>query len=153
MRQAHQQLQGWWTQNIGFDYGPTDDRTPELVMSRIRGKDTKPEMLVRRLIHSEGYRYRLHRKSLPGSPDLVFPGPRKVVFVHGCFWHQHGCQISKIPKTRTAYWTEKFERNRTRDEKNRLELEHLGWQMFVVWECETRYDEQLKSKILEFLAY
>ncbi len=132
-----------------------DRLTPEhrsWVMSRIGGKDTKPELFVRRLIHAEGYRFRLHRKSLPGSPDLVFPGRKKAIFVHGCFWHQHGCRISKVPKTRTAYWTEKFERNRARDEKNRLELVCLGWQVFVVWECETRHDQQLKHRILEFLT-
>lgn len=132
-----------------------DRLTPEhrsWLMSRIRGKDTKPELYVRRMVHAEGYRYRLHRKSLPGSPDLVFPGRKKVIFVHGCFWHQHGCKMSKMPKTRPEYWFEKLERNRMRDEKNRLELEDLGWQVLIVWECETKRYEQLKSVILGFLA-
>lgn len=132
-----------------------DRLTPEhrsWLMSRIRGKDTKPELYVRRMVHAEGYRYRLHRKSLPGSPDLVFPGRKKVIFVHGCFWHQHGCKMSKMPKTRPEYWFEKFERNRMRDEKNRLELEDLEWQVLIVWECETKRYEQLKSVILRFLA-
>ncbi len=132
-----------------------DRLTPEhrsWVMSRIKGKDTTPELSVRRLIHAEGFRFRLHRKSLPGSPDLVFAGRRKVIFVHGCFWHQHGCKNSKLPKTRTAYWSEKFERNRIRDEKNRVELELLGWRVLVVWECETKSDDDLKARILDFLA-
>ena len=132
-----------------------DRLTPEhrsWVMSRIRGKDTRPELFVRRLIHAEGFRYRLHRKSLPGSPDLVFPSRRKIIFVHGCFWHQHGCKVSKLPKTRTAYWSEKFERNRIRDEENRAELELLEWRVLVVWECETKSHDKLKARILNFLA-
>ena len=132
-----------------------DRLTPERrswVMSRIKGKDTTPELCVRRMVHAEGYRYRLHRKSLPGSPDLVFPGRKKVIFVHGCFWHQHGCKISEMPKTRPEYWSEKFERNRMRDERNRLELEDLGWQVLIVWECETRRPDQLKRAIRSFLA-
>ncbi|MFC5698359.1 very short patch repair endonuclease [Pseudomonas sp. GCM10022186] len=106
-------------------------------MSRIRGKDTQPEMTVRRAIWAAGLRYRLHDKRLPGSPDLVFPGQRTVVFVHGCFWHCHdGCKDFRIPKTRTEWWAEKLARNKARDSEVRAELEAAGWHVFVIWECE-----------------
>ncbi|WP_316852152.1 very short patch repair endonuclease [Ralstonia thomasii] len=120
-------------------------------MSRIRGKDTKPEMAVRRALWAAGLRYRLHDKRLPGNPDLVFPGRRTVVFVHGCFWHCHdGCSNFRIPKTRTDWWTAKLTRNKARDAKVRAELESAGWRVFVIWECEVadwkRLDE-LANKI------
>jgi len=108
-------------------------------MSGIRGKDTKPEMVLRRALHADGFRYRLHDKSLPGRPDLVFPRFKAVVFVHGCFWHGHaGCPYFKVPSTRAEFWTAKIEGNRSRDERDRVALEAAGWRTAVVWECATR---------------
>ena len=122
------------------------------LMSRIRSKDTKPEMRVRRLLHGMGYRYRLHAKELPGRPDLVFRPRRKVIFVHGCFWHRHdGCARATTPKTRTSYWEDKFRKNVARDRRNLLELTGLGWDAIVVWECETRELERLAAKLARFL--
>jgi DNA mismatch endonuclease (patch repair protein) len=106
-------------------------------MAKIRSKDTKPEVLVRRLLFRLGYRFRLHGKGLPGRPDIVFKARRKVVFVHGCFWHGHaGCASAHMPKTRPDFWAEKFSKNAQRDEKNVAALEALGYDVAVVWECE-----------------
>ena len=105
-------------------------------MSAIRGKDTKPEMIVRRAIHSAGYRYRLHRRDLPGTPDLVFPRLKAVIFVHGCFWHHHGCSNSSLPKVRAQFWKDKLLRNRRRDAENHSKLILEGWKERVLWECE-----------------
>ena len=119
----------------------TDVLTPEqrrLVMSRIKGKDTKPEMLVRRGLHGRGLRYRLHGASIPGKPDTVFPKYRTVVFVHGCFWHGHGCSLFKWPKTRAALWKTKINRNIERDRETLVELKADGWRVLVVWECALR---------------
>lgn len=116
----------------------TDVLTPEqrrLVMSRIRGKDTKPEMLLRRGLHGRGLRYRLHRKGMPGRPDIVFPRYRAVVFVHGCFWHGHGCSLFKWPKTRAAFWESKIKGNMERDRQVLRALKAEGWRALVVWEC------------------
>lgn len=104
-------------------------------MSRIRGKDTKPEMLMRRGLHGRGLRYRLHGKSIPGKPDIVFPKYRTVVFVHGCFWHGHGCSLFKWPKTRAAFWKNKINRNMERDREALSALKADGWRVLVVWEC------------------
>jgi len=121
-------------------------------MSRIRGKDTKPEMIVRRLVHAAGYRYRLHRRDLPGCPDLVFPGRGKVVFVHGCFWHRHRCRYGRpMPSTRKAFWKRKLEANRARDRKNRRALRRQGWDVFVVWECQTKRPDWLLPRLVNFL--
>ena len=121
-------------------------------MSRIQGKDTKPEMVVRRLVHGAGYRYRLHVRGLPGCPDMVFPGRRKVIFVHGCFWHRHHCRYGRVrPATRKKFWHDKLEGNRERDRRNRRELKKQGWKVLVVWECQTRKPEKLKKRIEEFL--
>ena len=106
-----------------------------LVMSRIRGKDTKPEMLMRRGLHGRGLRYRLHGKNIPGKPDMVFPKYRTVVFVHGCFWHGHGCSLFKWPKTRAAFWKDKIERNMARDRLALAALKADEWRVLVVWEC------------------
>ena len=107
-------------------------------MRRIRSKGMKPEMMVRRLVHGLGYRYRLHGGKLPGRPDLVFAKRRKVIFVHGCFWHQHkNCAISRLPKSNQDYWLPKMERNKMRDAQNKVQLRKLGWKCLVVWECET----------------
>lgn len=122
-------------------------------MSRIRGKDTSPEIAVRSLLHRLGYRYRLHRKDLPGTPDIVFPGRRKVLMVHGCFWHRHpNCRYAYIPKSRTEYWTEKFERTMARDRATQRELEERGWGIMVIWECELRDLDCLKARLIDFLG-
>lgn len=121
-------------------------------MSAIRGKNTKPEMVVRSLAHRCGYRFRLHRKDLPGKPDLVFPGRRKIVFVHGCFWHQHpGCRFAARPKTRPEFWAAKLDGNRERDERQEAELRRLGWEVMLVWECEVRDLERLERRLRTFL--
>lgn len=123
-------------------------------MSRVRGKDTKPEMLVRRLIHRLGYRYRLHDKTLPGSPDLVFRSRRKVLFVHGCFWHRHQeptCKLARLPKSRQEFWGPKLEGNKARDERVRKALDRLGWKYLVVWECECGQAEHLENRMRAFL--
>lgn len=114
-------------------------------MSRIRGKDTQPELALRKVLHRLGLRYRLHGAGLPGKPDLVFPRYRTVVFVHGCFWHRHdGCNIATTPKSNTPFWLEKFEKNVTRDARVATQLEALGWRVFIVWECEL--GSAMKSK-------
>jgi len=121
-------------------------------MSRIRGKDTKPEMLVRRYLHARGLRYRLHTKELPGKPDLVFSGLRTVIFVHGCFWHRHeGCRYFVVPKTRTDFWLNKIGRNVVNDERQQEELRNQGWRVLVVWECELRPPQ--RERTLERLFY
>ena len=124
-----------------------------LNMSRIRGKDTKPEMVVRRLAHSLGFRYRLHTHTLPGTPDLVFAGKKKVVFVHGCFWHRHKCRYGRpVPATRASFWKEKLLQNVTRDKKARVNLRRLGWKALVIWQCQTRQTDRLRSRLLHFLS-
>lgn len=122
-------------------------------MSRIRGKDTKPEIIVRKMVHALGYRFRLHRRDLPGTPDLVFLGRKSVIFVHGCFWHRHaGCKNCSTPKTRPEFWQSKFDQNVKRDRKNIAELENLGWRVMTVWECEAEASRSdLKSKVTRFL--
>jgi DNA mismatch endonuclease (patch repair protein) len=107
----------------------------QLNMSRIRGRDTKPEMLIRRGLHARGLRFRLHARDLPGRPDLVFARYRSVVLVHGCFWHGHNCPMFKLPTTREDFWKEKIERNRVRDARNHAALRALGWRVLTVWEC------------------
>jgi DNA mismatch endonuclease, patch repair protein len=108
-------------------------------MARIRGKNTKPEMVVRRTLHRLGYRYRLHRRDLPGRPDIVFPVRQVVLFVHGCFWHAHAnCKVANLPNSRRKYWSAKFARNKDRDERNAILLAEAGWQVMTVWECETK---------------
>ncbi len=121
-------------------------------MSLVRSKDTKPEMRVRRLTHALGYRYRLHRRDLPGNPDMVFPSRKKIIFVHGCFWHRHrGCPRCRLPKTRVGFWKTKLEKNKARDIKNRRELKRLGWNVLVLWECQTEEASSLKKRIVDFL--
>lgn len=122
------------------------------LMARIRRTDTKPEMAVRQLSHRLGYRFRLHRKDLPGSPDLVFPSRRKVIFVHGCWWHRHSCPLGqRVPRTRLEYWLPKFDRNTQRDRQVRRQLRSLGWSALVIWECETRGGGRLLGRIKRFL--
>ena len=109
-------------------------------MRAVRSKDTAPELLVRKLAHALGYRFRLHRRDLPGTPDLAFPGRRKAIFVHGCFWHRHDCPRGRsTPATRTDYWNGKFARNVARDRRDRRRLRADGWGVMVVWECQTRF--------------
>jgi DNA mismatch endonuclease (patch repair protein) len=121
-------------------------------MRSIRKVNTRPEMLVRRSLHAQGYRYRIHRRDLPGSPDLVFPGRRKIIFVHGCFWHQHeGCSLARQPKSRPDYWPRKLARNVERDSDVRQRLADLGWQVLVVWECETRNPTLMGDRLTGFL--
>ncbi len=120
-------------------------------MGRVRSKDTKPELRVRRLVHSLGYRFRLHGRDLPGTPDLVFPSRKKVIFVHGCFWHRHkGCPNSRWPKSKLDFWRPKLEANKQRDIKHKKQLTRQGWQYLIVWECEVTVDN-LEPRIVEFL--
>jgi DNA mismatch endonuclease, patch repair protein len=124
-------------------------------MSRIRGKNTKPELAVRRLVHSLGYRFRLHGRHLPGSPDLVFASRRAVIFVHGCFWHQHKdntCKLARMPKSRAEFWGPKLAANRDRDENNKRGLAATGWRVLEVWECQLAHAERLVETIDNFLG-
>ena len=130
-----------------------DARQRSRIMSTVRSKNTLPELLVRSITHKLGFRYSLHRKDLPGSPDLVFSSRRKVIFVHGCFWHQHaGCPRSKAPATRQDYWLPKLEANRARDRRNTRHLQRLGWGVLIVWECELKDLDRLRKRIEGFLA-
>lgn len=124
-------------------------------MSRVKGKNTKPEMQVRRLVHGMGYRYRLHARDLPGSPDLVFRSRQQVIFVHGCFWHRHpGCVNARMPKSpeRMQFWKDKLLGNRQRDIEQQQCLRELGWEFLVIWECEIKDIEKLRDRIREFLG-
>lgn len=121
-------------------------------MSRIKGANTKPEIEVRSLLHWLGYRFRLHRRDLPGTPDIVLPGRGAVIFVHGCFWHGHACKRTRMPKSRKAYWTEKIEGNRRRDARKRRQLKALGWMVMVVWECELKAPEKLIGRLRKALG-
>ena len=122
------------------------------IMAAIRSKDTKPELLVRRMVHAMGYRYRLHRPDLPGKPDLALPSKRKVIFVHGCFWHQHGCSGSHLPKSNEAYWVPKLQRNQARDTEHLRALRAEGWKCLVLWECQLNQPKRLAQRIAKFLA-
>lgn len=132
-----------------------DTVSPEVrsrIMARVKSKGMKPEMAVRRLLHGLGYRYRLHRPDLPGKPDLAFPSRRKVVFVNGCFWHNHaGCPRVRIPATNREYWVAKLERNQARDERNLALLTEQGWAAMTVWECELRDMPAAAERLTEFL--
>lgn len=127
----------------------TDIKTPEersRNMAAIKSTDTRPEMLVRRYLHSMGWRYRLHSKKLPGKPDIVMRRFMTVIFVNGCFWHGHrGCKYYRLPKSNTEFWGKKIEQNRLRDERDILALTELGWRVIVIWECELRNGEQRKQ--------
>lgn len=135
--------------------GLMDNLTPaqrKHTMSQVHSRDTKPETKLRSLIHRLGYRFRLHVMHLPGKPDLVFPGRKKVIFVHGCFWHGHiGCKAAKTPKSNHGYWSTKLGRNKTRDAANIEKLKAMGWDPLVVWECELRDEESIKKRIIAFL--
>lgn len=126
--------------------------TRSQIMARIRSKDTQPEMIVRRLIYSLGYRYKLHKKDLPGKPDLVFFRRKKVIFVHGCFWHEHNCRAGlKKPKSNQGFWIPKLERNAQRDKENQDQLVKMGWKVLVIWECELNNKDRLIEVIKSFL--
>lgn len=117
-------------------------------MAKVRSKDTKPELIVRKAAHRLGYRFRLHRKDLPGTPDLVFPRHRLAVFVHGCFWHRHnGCRRATMPATNIAKWMAKFERNSQRDAQSKADLEALGWSVLTIWECTTRSEDAVADEL------
>lgn len=124
-------------------------------LAAVGGKDTAPELLVRRLLHGMGFRYRLHRRDLPGTPDIVLSGRRKIIEVRGCFWHRHpdpACRNAVLPKTRADWWAEKLARNIARDERNLAALRELGWLVLVVWECETADERVLRPRLRAFLA-
>ncbi len=121
-------------------------------MGRVRSKDTGPELAVRSLVHRLGYRYRLHRKGLPGTPDLVFPKRRKLIFVHGCFWHRHdSCVLARLPKSRPEFWLPKLDGNKTRDARNMDLLENMGWQVLTIWECELNDLSEVRNSLTDFL--
>ena len=134
-----------------------DSLTPEersKRMSLVRSKDSKPEMAIRRLVHSLHYRYRLHDPTLPGHPDLVFKSRRKVIFVHGCFWHRHGdgCALARMPKSRLEFWRPKLEENARRDREKQAALHALGWDYLIIWECQLKDVDGLTSQIRDFLG-
>ena len=122
------------------------------LMSRVKGRDTTPELAVRRLLHALGYRYRLHVKTLPGKPDIVFGPRQKVIFIHGCFWHGHKCRKGRLPKSNTAFWTEKIVRNKARDRQHIKSLKAAGWQVLVIWQCQLKDPLAAQGRIVDFLA-
>lgn len=132
-----------------------DSLTPEKrseVMARVRSKNSRPELAVRKIVFAFGYRYRLHARTLPGCPDLVFRPRRKVIFVHGCFWHRHAnCILARMPKSHIDFWTTKLEGNRKRDERNKRALAREGWKVLTIWECQLRNAERLEARIRRFL--
>ena len=124
------------------------------IMKAVGQKNTRPEMTIRRTLHSLGYRFRLHRRDLPGSPDIVLPKHRTAIFVHGCFWHRHeGCAKATVPKTRRAFWEDKFETNKVRDRKAIVALQDLGWNVQIVWECQTRNVCELEISLNRMLRF
>lgn len=120
-------------------------------MAKIKNANTKPEMIVRQMVYSMGYRYRLHVRSLPGNPDIVFRPREKAIFVHGCFWHQHGCRQYKMPRTKLSFWKPKLTKNKVRDAKVKRDLRKLGWQTMSIWECQIKKETMLKHRIESFL--
>jgi len=150
-RVGHVSLLRYHTCTVAMDTLTRAERSKRMAL--IRSRDTKPEIRVRRLVHKLGFRYRLHRADLPGKPDLVFPGRRKVLFVHGCFWHRHPrCTLARLPKSRLRFWLPKLDENRRRDLRNLRKLRKLGWAPEVVWECELSKTALLESRIRTFLG-
>lgn len=134
--------------------GKAEAEARSRIMRAIRKTDTKPEIAVRRLLHASGFRFRLYRKDLPGNPDIVLPRHRSIIFVHGCFWHQHtGCRHAKLPKTRTEYWLPKLARNVERDARASALLTDRGWRVHVVWECELDDTPALRDRLTRFLLH
>lgn len=132
----------------------TDRLDPEArrcLMQAVKGKNTRPELVVRSLLHRLGFRFRLHRKDLPGTPDIVFPSRKAAIFVHGCFWHGHGCRIGQLPKSRLDYWTPKIAANSARDDRKHAALAAAGWRSLVVWQCELKDTEAVAKKLGMFL--
>ncbi len=122
------------------------------IMRLVKPRDTRPELALRRLIYSLGYRYRVCDKALPGRPDIVFKGKRKVIFLHGCFWHRHeGCKMTRLPKSRQDFWANKFLKNQARDERQSKRLEEMGWQSLVIWECEMHDAPFVLGRVERFL--
>lgn len=133
----------------------TDRLSPDrrrALMQKIKSSNTQQELMVRSMLHRLGFRFRIHRKDLPGTPDIVLPGRRIVLFVHGCFWHGHGCRIGALPKSNLDYWKPKIEANRARDQRTEAELASLGWRVVTVWQCELSDMETLSKRLMEFLA-
>ncbi|MCA2405775.1 DNA mismatch endonuclease Vsr [Rhizobium leguminosarum bv. viciae 248] len=129
------------------------DPARSALMSKVKGKNTRPELIVRQELHALGGRFRLHRKDLPGRPDIVMPSRKLAVFVHGCFWHRHqNCRMASTPKTRQGFWNEKFDANIARDQRNAFDLQQLGWRVEVIWECQTRKREQLSASLKKLLV-
>ena len=129
------------------------DEARSKTMRAVKSKNTTPELFVRRLVHGMGFRFRLHRRDLPGSPDLVFVGRRKVIFVHGCFWHGHSCKRgARVPKANHEYWVAKIARNKQRDKKSLNSLTRAGWGIRIVWECELRDVDRLALRLYSFLS-
>ena len=129
-----------------------DSKRRSELMAGIRSRDTSPELAVRRIAHGMGLRFRLHRKNLPGRPDLVFPKHRLAVFVHGCFWHRHhGCRYAYTPKSRIAFWTAKFAANVARDARQEAALRACGWQVLVIWECETKHKTVVERRLASLI--
>ena len=123
------------------------------IMRAVKGRDTEPEMIVRRMAHAMGKRYRLHRDDLPGKPDLTFPRLRKVIFVHGCFWHGHDCKRgARAPKENAEYWAKKISRNKERDVRSMEALRSMGWEVLVIWECQLKNRESLRDRLASFFA-
>jgi DNA mismatch endonuclease (patch repair protein) len=118
------------------------------IMSKVKRENTKPERTLRSLLHKQGYRFRIHRRDLPGKPDVVLPKYKSVIFVHGCFWHRHpGCVKASLPSTNTDFWEKKFEKTITRDKENIIKLRQMGWRVIVVWECELKNPERVVEKL------
>jgi DNA mismatch endonuclease (patch repair protein) len=133
----------------------SDQFTPEQrswIMRQVRSKNTRPELLVRSLTHRMGYRFRIHRKDLPGCPDIVFPKHQKIIFVNGCFWHGHSCKRAQLPVSRQDYWSKKIEKTKDRDRKHLEELRKLGWRILTIWECQLKDIDRLQQQILRFLG-
>jgi DNA mismatch endonuclease (patch repair protein) len=129
-----------------------DKTTRSRMMSKIKGKNTRPEMIVRKFLHANGFRFRLHRKDLPGNPDIVLPKLKTCIFVHGCFWHRHSmCKFATTPKTRTEFWTNKLEKNVDRDSKNKLALEKEGWNVLIIWECDLKTGDAILPALIQRL--
>lgn len=146
---------GYRLTNYAFTLSCMDTLSPierSARMSLIKGKNSRPEMKIRKLVYSLGYRYRLHVKTIPGSPDLVFRGKKKIIFVHGCFWHRHeSCHLARVPKTRPEFWIPKLEKNRQRDAAILQKLSADGWKVLVIWECQIKHKDELILSIKDFL--